>query len=52
MFIAHAPAGYLLSRAHPSLRKYAMWIVLGSVFPDIDMFYFYLISDGTAHHHS
>jgi len=51
MFVAHAPAGYLLTR---TLRLRApLWIgLLGSVFPDLDMLYFYLLDDCQHLHHS
>ena len=51
MFVAHAPAGYLLTRG---LRLRApLWLgLLGSVFPDLDMLYFYLLDDRQHLHHS
>jgi len=52
MFIAHAPAGYLLSRIHPVLRNRTFWLMVGSVLPDVDMAVFCLIGDGATHHHS
>lgn len=58
MFIAHLPAGYLgglalARRAGDALRRRVMLaFMLGSVLPDIDMLYFYLLDDGrTLHHH-
>jgi len=57
MFIAHFPAGYLLAsvgktqvtRRH---SKLAFWcILIGSVVPDLDMFYFYLVDNKQTHHH-
>jgi inner membrane protein len=54
MFIGHLPAGYILTKnlqKRMRIQKY-LWIgLVGSVFSDIDLFYFYLI-DGrqTAHH--
>ena len=54
MFIAHLPAGYLLSKAIQKKfnnSKYLWLGLLGSVFPDLDLFYFYLINKRqTAHH--
>lgn len=52
MFIAHIPTGYLMVQP---FRKYAVKgmlaaALLGSIFPDLDLFYFYLI-DGRQHHH-
>ncbi len=55
MFIAHLPAGYLLTRwlqKKLKIQKF-LWVgLLASVFPDIDMLYFYLIDNQqTLHHH-
>lgn len=62
MFIAHLPAGYLLGRKlvrhHPATRTGSASaplallaaVLIGSVFPDVDLLYFYLI-DGRRHHH-
>lgn len=55
MFIAHLPAGYLLTRFMQrklGTTKY-LWVgLVGSVLPDIDMLYFYLVDDRqTLHHH-
>ncbi len=55
MFIAHLPAGYLLTRWLQKKLKTQkfLWVgLLASVFPDLDMLYFYLINDRqTLHHH-
>ncbi len=41
MFIAHAPAGYLLHRLWRP--RAPLWVALvASVFPDLDLLYFYL----------
>lgn len=54
MFIAHLPAGYLLTkwiqkRIHQT--KY-LWIgLIASVIPDIDLLYFYLIDHRQTMHH-
>ena len=58
--MAHIPAGYiaskfLLSRFHlePSKTKWLLLLgLLGSVSPDLDMFYFYLIDNRQHAHHS
>lgn len=55
MFIAHLPAGYLLThwlQEKLRMRKF-LWIGLAaSVFPDSDMLYFYLVDHRqTLHHH-
>ena len=60
MFLAHMPAGYIVSKALLSQfreeRSKAKWLMclglLGSVFPDLDMFYFYLIDKQQHQHHS
>lgn len=57
MFIAHLPAGYILTKyiQHKSgnYSRWLLWIgLIASVFPDIDLFYFYLIDNRqTLHHH-
>lgn len=52
MFIAHLPAGYLLGQGFNRLRLKGVVAaaMLGSIFPDLDLFYFYLV-DGKQHHH-
>jgi inner membrane protein len=55
MFIGHLPAGYLLTRwlqRRLKTREF-LWVgLLASIFPDLDMLYFYLIDDQkTLHHH-
>jgi inner membrane protein len=51
MFIAHLPAGYLLSRLHPALKRDSVWVMAGAVSPDLDMLYFTLVDAGATHHH-
>ncbi|BDS07678.1 metal-dependent hydrolase [Oceaniferula spumae] len=57
MFIAHLPAGYLCAklsqrRCRDVNKKLVFWsILIGSILPDIDMFYFYLIDNRQTHHH-
>lgn len=55
MFIAHLPAGYILTRwlQKKFNTKHLLWIgLIASVFPDIDLLYFYLIDQQqTLHHH-
>lgn len=55
MFIAHLPAGYLLTRYLQRKRHIHrfLWVgLLASVLPDIDLLYFYLIDHKqTLHHH-
>jgi inner membrane protein len=56
MFIAHAPAGYLLTKAlvpRAAPHRKALWAagLFFSVAPDLDLFWFYLCSDRAAPHH-
>lgn len=54
MIIAHLPSGYLLGRAVQT-RSAAAWLmpaaVIGGIFPDLDMFWFYLVDNQAVHHH-
>lgn len=55
MFIAHLPAGYLLTKAMQrkcKINKYLLVGLLASVFPDLDLLYFYLIDNRQHLHHS
>ena len=60
MMIAHLPAGYVVSRwlggrlkSQAVFGKAFLWAgLLGSVVPDFDMFYFYLIDQRQHHHHT
>lgn len=61
MFIGHLPAGYLAAVALESplaktgdLRtaRLAFWsMIIASITPDLDMFYFYLVDNRATHHH-
>lgn len=55
MLIAHFPAGYILAsklRKRFGDDKCFLPIIIGSIFPDLDMVYFYLIDNRrTLHHH-
>lgn len=56
MFIGHLPAGYLITKLAKtrcgSSRQLAAAALVGSVFPDIDLLYFYLVDHArTLHHH-
>ncbi len=56
MFIAHLPAGYLLSRPFARRSPSQARAILGtglvcSVLPDFDLAYFYLIDQRRAPHH-
>jgi inner membrane protein len=60
MFLAHMPAGYMVSKLLLSQFRFdsskTKWLLilglLGSVFPDLDMLYFYLIDNRQHGHHS
>ena len=55
MFIAHLPAGYILTKGTQNktkLNKFLWLGLLGSLFPDLDLFYFYLIDGRQTLHHS
>jgi inner membrane protein len=52
MIIAHLPSGYILARA-ATLRQ-ALVVsaaLLGSIFPDLDLLWFFLVDGGSIHHH-
>ena len=54
MFIAHLPAGYILTtkvQNHLGTRKYLLWGIVGSVLPDIDLLWFYFIDNQQTLHH-
>lgn len=57
MFIAHLPAGYLLTRygqriVGDSSRAILATGLVASVIPDLDLFWFYLVDDRQVVHHS
>lgn len=52
MIFAHLPSGYLLGRALKRRRGPVMWAALtGSIFPDFDLAWFYLVDHGAVFHH-
>lgn len=54
MFIGHLPSGYLLTRSLGRALRVSGWMWLGllaSVFPDIDLAWFYLVDHRRAMHH-
>ena len=59
MFIAHLPSGYILAQlllkkfkqTKISNKAFLTIIMLGAVFPDIDLFYFYFFDHRSVHHH-
>lgn len=60
MFLAHLPAGYLLTSALSGSRRIRHGIssrafmaagLAGSLFPDVDLLYFFLVDHHRHHHH-
>jgi len=59
MIIGHLPAGYIISKlSYPGFSKhidnykmFMLWGILGSIAPDIDMLYYFLIDHQSTHHH-
>lgn len=59
MFIAHLPSGYILAtHLHNQLKQknissktFYSILMLGAIFPDTDLFYFYFIDHHSVHHH-
>ncbi|MBM1816577.1 metal-dependent hydrolase [Pseudosulfitobacter pseudonitzschiae] len=53
MFVAHLPAAYLAVRAiRPDASRTVMAAILaGSVLPDLDLLWFYLVDARQHHHH-
>ena len=55
MFIAHLPAGYILTKIMPPKKKSAALWATGLFFaiaPDLDLFYFYIFSARKIPHHA
>ena len=58
MFIAHLPSGYIFAKAILARYKFEkistktviVTMMLGAVFPDIDLVYFFLIDHQQVHH--
>lgn len=54
MFIGHLPAGYILTKKLQNrfnFKKY-LWIgLVASIFPDLDIFYFYFVDNRQTLHH-
>jgi hypothetical protein len=52
MITAHIPSGYLLGKTLQAKHRLLMTVVIiGSVFPDFDLFWFYLVDNKAFHHH-
>lgn len=55
MFIAHLPAGYILTKTLQSKLRTQRFLTVGliaSLLPDLDMLYFYLLDNRAHLHHS
>ena len=54
MFIAHIPAGYLLSRSLKCVlnRAERLTVLIGSILPDLDLLLFYFRDGQMVHHHT
>ena len=51
MITAHLPSGYIVGRILPAAPLVLPMAILGGVFPDFDLIWFYLIDDRAIHHH-
>ncbi|MDD2785496.1 MAG: metal-dependent hydrolase [Patescibacteria group bacterium] len=54
MFIAHLPAGYILTTTLQKKLKTNKYLLLGliaSILPDVDLFYFFLVDNRQYLHH-
>lgn len=53
MFIGHLPSTYLATRATaPNIHRTTfIAVMIGSVLPDIDLLWFYLVDNRAFHHH-
>lgn len=55
MFVAHLPSGYLVFRALPRAWRTRVALagaLIGSVLPDLDLVYFYLVDERRHAHHT
>ncbi len=52
MITAHLPSGYILARTTRRPEPLVVWAcILGAVWPDFDLLFFYLVDDRAFHHH-
>lgn len=51
MITAHLPSGYILGRSLKSDKTMMIAALIGAVFPDLDMIWFYLVDARAIHHH-
>ena len=54
MFIGHLPAAYVVARltSHKTTKSERLAFLIGSILPDVDMIWFYLIDNRQTHHHN
>ena len=51
MITAHLPAGYITGRAFARSGPILWAALLGGIFPDLDLIWFYFIDNRALHHH-
>ncbi|MDA8747840.1 metal-dependent hydrolase [Litoreibacter sp.] len=52
MIIAHLPSGYIAYRASGHRSRFVFWgCLLGAIFPDFDLIWFYFVDGRAVHHH-
>ena len=51
MITAHLPAGYVLARKAKFTGSLMVAALIGAIFPDIDLLWFFFIDDRAFHHH-
>lgn len=51
MLTAHLPSGYCLGKAKPLTGFPFLMMLLGAVFPALDMLFFHFVDNGSIHHH-
>lgn len=51
MLTAHLPSGYCLAKSSGLTGWVFAAAVVGAVFPDLDMFFFYFVDHRSVHHH-
>lgn len=51
MFVAHLPAGYILSKFWKN-KTAQYFLLIGSILPDLDLLYFYTIGQRAVVHHA
>ena len=51
MITAHLPSGYVVGKSLPPRPWVLPAAVIGGVFPDLDLIWFYFVDDRAFHHH-